>query len=176
MVTDAIALINLFLVNSHYGAFLTVFDMLMILYLACRFRMDRKTIFAVSIFMGFFFFYWTIDVKGYFKGYNTNYGGMVLITGFVFFFIAFEMFRDYLRKRGHIKLAKWLVAWNVFMFAWGYNIISWYRARCALLGLIVFLALLPLPAVSAAAFSVSSYRVSWKSTAGGSPMLFLLSA
>lgn len=144
-VTDVLALINIIAVHSNYGALLTVFDVTLALYLANKTVISDKLMIAVSTFLGFFFFYWTFDVKGYFKGYNTNYGGMVLMTGFIFFFVAFYYFKECLKKKGHEKAAKYLIIWDIWMFAWGFNIISWYRARCALMGLIVFALLLIIP-------------------------------
>lgn len=143
--TDVMALINIILVKSNYGALLTVFDVSLALYLAGKLVIPDKMLAGISTFLAFFFFYWTFDVKGYFKGYNTNYGGMVLMIGFIFFFVAFYYFKEYLKKKGYVKITKYLIIWEIFMFAWGYNIISWYRARCALMGLIVFAILLVLP-------------------------------
>jgi len=144
-VADFIALVNLFIVNSGKGAFLTAFDVLMILYLADKIRFPKKWLYLCWGFVGFFFYCWTFDVKGYFKGYNTNYGGLVLITGFVFTMIGIECIRTYVKSKGHEKAAKWMILIYVWMFAWGYNIIAWYRARCALLGLIVFFLLVVIP-------------------------------
>ena len=145
IVGDAFALVNLFLIGSNKGAFLTAADFLLILYLANKIRIPRKLFYYILGITGFFFFYWTFDVKGYFKGYNTNYGGLVLITGFIFAMIGFECLRRHLKKRGREKAAKWMLLWYVWMFAWGYNIIAWYRARCAFLALMVFALLLILP-------------------------------
>lgn len=190
VIVDAATLLNLFLVQSRYGALLTVFDLALMLYLVNIVIFSDRQMILISAFLGFFFFYWTFDVKGYFKGYNTNYGGLVLMTGFIFFFVAFMYLRKYVAnrreyysecikktdrkedsnaksesnqgtasnqdslkdndiyKKQHIKYKRLGIAitvWSVWMFAWGYNIISWYRARCALLGLVVFLILLILP-------------------------------
>lgn len=141
-----VAFINLVIVNSHFGAILTVTDILLILYLSNKIVLDRRIKLALTIYIGFHFFYWTFDVKGYFKGYNTNYGGLILITGFVFAFMACRYLKNYLMEKGHEKAAKYLIIWDIWMFAWGYNIISWYRARCALLGYLVFGVLLLIPA------------------------------
>lgn len=140
-----ITLINLFVIGSNKGAFLTAADFLMMLYLSDKMKMPKAFSYVVFAFTGFFFYYWTFDVKGYFKGYNTNYGGLVLITGFVFAMIGFECLRQYFLKTGKIKWAKFMILWYIWMFAWGYNIIAWYRARCAFLALLVFALLLIIP-------------------------------
>ncbi len=141
----AAALINIMIIDSGKGAFLTAADVLLAAYLAGRLRLTPPLIWFTYMYVGFFFFYWTFDVKGYFKGYNTNYGGLVLITGFVFAVTGLIAFYERL-KNSTPAGARFLLATIVFMFAWGYNIIAWYRARCALLGLIVFGVLLLVPA------------------------------
>lgn len=142
---DIVALINLFIVGSHKGAILTVVDFLLILYLANKIKLSQKQAIISMCYIGAFFVYWTIDVKGYFKGYNTNYGGLVLISGFFFAVYALEYLKDYLvNKKGRLQ-AKWLTLGTVILFVWGYKIIAWYRSRCAFLGLIAFALLLIIP-------------------------------
>ena len=142
---DVIALINLFLVGSGKGAILTAADFLLILYLSNKIELSNKQVIISMCYIGFFFIYWTVDVKGYFKGYNTNYGGLILISGFVFAIYALEYLRYYLVRIKGVKNAKWLILITLFFFAWGYNIIAWYRSRCALLGLVAFALLLLFP-------------------------------
>ena len=142
---DAIALINLFVIGSGKGAFLTAADFLLILYLANKIHLPRKWIIISASYIGFFFIYWTVDVKGYFKGYNTNYGGLILISGFFFAIYILEYLRYYLYEVKGKERAKWLILVTLFFFAWGYNIIAWYRSRCALLGLIAFAILMLIP-------------------------------
>ena len=143
---DVVALLNLIIVGSRMGAILTVVDILLVLYLANKIEIPRKWMIVFVSYIGIFFFYWTIDVKGYFKGYNTNYGGLVLITGFVCAMIASEYLRRYLREHDRAGLAKFVYVWDIAVFAVGFNIISWYRARCALLGYLVFAVLWLIPA------------------------------
>ena len=142
---DAVALINLFIIGSGKGAFLTAADFLLILYLANKIRLPRKWAIISACYIGFFFLYWTVDVKGYFKGYNTNYGGLVLISGFFFAIYILEYLRYYLYEVKGKEKAKWLILVTLFFFAWGYNIIAWYRSRCALLGLVTFALLILIP-------------------------------
>ena len=140
-----IAAANLFIVDSGKGAWLTAADVLIAIYLADRIKLPDTFVGLFCTYIGFYFFYWTYDVKGYFKGYNTNYGGLVLITGFVFAVTGFIIFRERLKTTEKAG-ARFLFAFILFMFVWGYNIIAWYRARCALIGLVVFAVLLAVPA------------------------------
>ncbi len=142
---DVVALINLFVIGSDKGAILTAADFLLILYLANKIELSHKQVVISMCYLGAFFIYWTVDVKGYFKGYNTNYGGLVLITGFFFAIYALEYLREWLVNVKGIEKAKWLLAVTLFFFAWGYNIIAWYRSRCALLGLVVYAVLMLIP-------------------------------
>ena len=144
-VTDVIALVNLFVIHSHKGAILVVVDFLLILYLANKVVFTDKLLVISACFVGFFFFYWTIDVKGYFKGYNTNFGGLVLITGFVFTILAVEYLKDYLKNVKPWKYEKYLWIAEVILFFIAYKIIAWYRSRCALIGLLVLGILMLLP-------------------------------
>ena len=139
-----VAGINLIVIGSGKGAFLTAADVLIVIYLADKIKLSEGQMWFIGAYMGFYFFYWTYDVKGYFKGYNTNYGGLVLITGVVFAITFFTALREKLKdtEKGG---ARFLSIFMVFMFAWGYNIIAWYRARCALLGFVVFAILLLIP-------------------------------
>ena len=141
---SAVALINIFVVGSGKGAWLTATDVLIVAYLADRIRLSKKAMWFVIIYTGFYFFYWTFDVKGYFKGYNTNYGGLVLITGFVFAITGIIAFYEILKKTEKGG-ARFLFAFLLFMFVWGYNIIAWYRSRCTLLGFVVFILFLLVP-------------------------------
>ena len=141
---SVIAGINLIVIGSGKGAWLTATDLLLVIYLSDRIRMSKTYVWFITAYTGFYFFYWTFDVKGYFKGYNTNYGGLVLITGFVFAITALVLF--YERLKENVKNGAYFIfAFTVFCFFWGYNIIAWYRARCALLGLVVFVILSLIP-------------------------------
>ncbi len=136
--------INLLIIDSGKGAFLTAADVLIVIYLADKIDFSKPFVWFSCVYLGFFFYYWTFDVKGYFKGYNTNYGGLVLITGFVFAITGLVAFREKLKESTSAG-AKFTFAIILFMFAWGYNIVAWYRARCALLGLVTFALLLLIP-------------------------------
>lgn len=142
---DIVTLINIMIIRSGIGSFFTVADLFLVLYLANKAYFPRKLLIGSGIYLGFFYYYWTFDVKGYFKGYNTNYGGLVLITGYAFAMLMLTILRQYLISRNNKLWSNIVLAFTVFMFAWGYNIISWYRARCALLGLIVIIGIILIP-------------------------------
>ncbi|MBO4902149.1 MAG: O-antigen ligase family protein [Lachnospiraceae bacterium] len=146
--TDVLALVNLFLVKSHYGAILTIADLLLICYLANKMTVSKKWFPLFAALPAFYFFYWTVDVKGYFKGYNTNYGGLILITGFSCLMILLTHVREECKRRWpeRYRVLKWiLLILQLFFFALGYNIIAWYRSRCALVGLVTVTILILLP-------------------------------
>ena len=145
VVGDVLALIHIFIIKSGIGAFFTVATLLMVLYLADKLVISRMEFIISGIYIGFYFYYWTFDVKGYFKGYNTNYGGLVLITGFVFAMVMLFYAQQVLYKKGKTLYARIMYAPIIFMFAWGYNIISWYRARCALIGLVMVALIIVIP-------------------------------
>ena len=142
---DIAALVNIFIIGSGIGAFFTAADLLMVLYLADKIVLPKKILYAAGMYIAFFFYYWTFDIKGYFKGYNTNYGGLVLITGFAFAIMMLLILREYLLGREKKRWALLLSLFIAFMFAWGLNIISWYRARCALIGLIMIALIMLIP-------------------------------
>ena len=142
---DLTALVNLFVIGSNKGAILVVTDLMLFLYLADKLVFSDREIYISLGYTAFFFFYWTVDVKGYFKGYNINYGGLILLTGFVCFMILMVYMRQYVQ--GHKKLWPRILYMAAFLFttALAFNIIAWYRSRTALTGLIVFIALMLLP-------------------------------
>ncbi|MCR5673744.1 MAG: O-antigen ligase family protein, partial [Lachnospiraceae bacterium] len=139
-----IAGINILVTDSGKGAFLTAADVLIMIYLADKIKLPKAMIWFACVYVGFYFYYWTFDVKGYFKGYNTNYGGLVLITGFVFALTGLVALYEMLKK-SEKNGSRFIFVFILFMFLWGYNIIAWYRARCALLGLVVFAILMLVP-------------------------------
>lgn len=136
--TSAVALMNLFIIKSNKGCILVILDMGIVLYLANKVRLTKKQTLITLCYMAFFFFYWTVDVKGYFKGYNTNYGGLILITGFACLMIISEYITKYLREHPS-KYNKLYILVELFFIALAYNIIAWYRSRTALIGLITLL-------------------------------------
>lgn len=158
--TDAVALFNLFIIGSNKGSILVVIDIMLVLYLADKIVLSRKQALFILAYTAFFFFYWTIDVKGYFKGYNTNYGGLILITGFAYLMILMQIFNEALGYKygefiGEFGRAEGFKCWwkrffwypllYLFFIALAFNIISWYRSRTALMGLIALLVIMAIP-------------------------------
>lgn len=159
-ITDVIALVNLFIIKSNKGCILIIADFMLILYLADKVTFSYKESLVVLCYVAFFFIYWTVDVKGYFKGYNTNYGGLILITGFACLMILMQLLHEkkveeYGRfigefgkaegRRSFLKRNWWFPIVHIFLIALAFNIISWYRSRTALMGLLVLLAILFIP-------------------------------
>ena len=79
---------------------------MLILYLLDKIDFTRRQTFVFLAYTAFFFFYWTIDVKGYFKGYNTNYGGLILITGFAALMIIMQVFNGELVEKYYALTAE----------------------------------------------------------------------
>ncbi|HAG68832.1 MAG TPA: hypothetical protein DCL38_02535 [Lachnospiraceae bacterium] len=143
---DLYALVNLFIIGSDKGAILTIADFLLILYLANKVSLSERQMEVCAVYIGIFFIYWTIDVKGYFKGYNTNYGGLVLISGFIFLIYEAELLYERLRTAANSRYKPATVRTaELLLFYVAFRIIAWYRSRCALVGLVVFLVLLLIP-------------------------------
>lgn len=176
-VTGIKAVINAIRVGSGKGCLLVVFDMLLILYLSNKVKFTKIQMYIVLGYIAFFFFYWTVDVKGYFKGYNTNYGGLILITGFACLMAITERLKDNFKEEsGKLKYIFINVLDLVFIVI-GYSIISWYRSRTALIGLIVLLILKYVP-VKAISNKVIYVCITLAATVGGIivPFLYIYSA
>ncbi len=91
---DVLTLVNLFVVDSRKGALLTVVDLLLVLYLAGRLIVSKRQVWLIGTVELAFFFYWTLTPKGYYQGFNINYGGLVLLTGLLFGMLLLEMCRQ----------------------------------------------------------------------------------
>lgn len=142
--TAAFALLNLFIIHSNKGCILVILNTCASLYLMNKISFTKIEKYVVLGLLAFYFFYWTIDVKGYFKGYNTNYGGLILITGFACLMVLSEFFTTYLRENP--KKWGWVyIPVEIFFIVVAFRIIAWYRSRTALIGLIVLLALKFIP-------------------------------
>lgn len=81
---EILTVINLFVIDSDKGALLTVADLLLVIYLADRVVISKRQMLLIGVLELFFFFYWTLTPKGYYQGFNINYGGLVLLTGLLF--------------------------------------------------------------------------------------------
>ena len=191
---DVLTLVNLFVVDSAKGALLTVVDLLLVLYLADKLVMSRRQVWLLAIVELAFFLYWTLTPKGYYQGFNINYGGLVLLTGLLFGLLLLEMLKEeqadrylwiaqivfaltgcqvtyvaykeqyllyivyvlltagLLFKRREMRKYAWIVQATLLFL--GFEIISYYLSRCALIGALVFTVLILIP------------RDFWKKTVG----------
>ena len=182
---DVLTLINLFAVDSAKGALLTVVDLLLVLYLADQLMLTRRQVWLVGIVELAFFLYWTLTPKGYYQGFNINYGGLVLLTGMLFGMLLLEMLREeqanrylwvaqiiftltgcrvtyvayreqyllyiiyvlltagLLLNRKEMQKYSWIVQATLLVL--GFEIISYYLSRCALIGALVFTVLILIP-------------------------------
>lgn len=150
---NLMAMVNLLIVGTGIYVIVPLYCLTLALYLAGKIKFEKKEVLVVTTLMAFFFFYWTFDVKGYFKGYTINYGGLVLITGFIFVIFLLEYLRHQIligaykgKVFGFVREYPYIItAIEVFMFLWGYNIISWYRSRTAFFSLIILGLMLIIP-------------------------------
>ena len=153
VIINAIAVINLFVLGTGKYAIFPIFDLTMTLYLIDKIKLTKAELLISASFFAAFFIYWTIDVKGYFKGYSINYGGLVLIAGFVFLIFLEEYLKYVINKYNgdniavlFIKKYSYIVTTlEILTFALGYKIISWYRSRTAFFALVFFAIILIIP-------------------------------
>ena len=89
---NAIAFINMTVLGTGYYSMLPLYCISLGVYLSDKIKFGKRDILLSALFIAFFFFYWTVDVKGYFKGYTINYGGLVLVSGFIFAIFTIEYF------------------------------------------------------------------------------------
>ena len=132
---------------------LILFDLSFSIYLSSKIKLSsasKKFYYVIACLIAVFFVYWTIDIKGYYKGYSTNYGGLVLISGFVFLIVIFEYFKHIIIINesqncvlSYLKKYRFYLTFiELFLFYLGYKIMSWYQSRTAFFAMIVFGALI----------------------------------
>lgn len=124
------------------------------LYLAQHMSFSLAQLFVAITAIAVFFVYWTIDVKGYFKGYDTSYGAMILLCGYMASIAIIEALRFIVKSKDCVRYGfiNWIKA-NSFVIVYfeilisvvGIGIMLWYQSKCAVVGLMTFLALLCLP-------------------------------
>ena len=132
---NVLAIVNMTIVGTGYYEMFSLYCLTLGIYLSGKLVFRRREVLIMSAFIAFFFFYWTVDVKGYYKGYSINYGGLVLITGFIFTLFILEYFRYQIlheRYKGvlfhFIKEHPYIItSVEILMFLIAYSIISWYR-------------------------------------------------
>ena len=150
---NVLAIVNMTIVGTGYYEMFSLYCLTLGIYLSGKLVFRRREVLIMSAFIAFFFFYWTVDVKGYYKGYSINYGGLVLITGFIFTLFILEYFRyQILHERYKAALFHFIkehpyiiTAVEILMFLVAYSIISWYRSRTAFFSLIVLAILMICP-------------------------------
>lgn len=143
----------IFMMASKTGmlAYIPLFSLSIGLYTSDKIRFSKLQWVVVTVLCAAFFVYWTIDVKGYYKGYSINFGGLVLLLGFVFLILGFEYIKWIELCKQHAKrlfLKKYpyyLIFIEILLFIWAYKIMSWYRSRTAVAALIVFAILMCVP-------------------------------
>ena len=138
---NVVSVVGLIINKSFLLTALVIYSFSVMLYLSDKVVLSVAGRRFLELFIGGFFIYWTIDVKGYFKGYSTNFGGLVLIGGFILLIIFVEEIRDYYVLKSDCFLSKYpfyfiIIEFGLFIIA--YKIIEWYQSRTATITLIVF--------------------------------------
>ena len=133
--------------KSSFYTEVILFDITMVLYLVDKVKFTKGEILAAAAVIAAFFIYWTVDVKGYFKGYSINLGGEILVSGFMFLIFLVEYLRIQLPKweKLPVQIGEYIKS-HIFVFTLveaaiafvAYKIIAYYRSRTAFVVLIVF--------------------------------------
>jgi len=138
-VTSCIALINLFLIGSNKGAFLTAADVLLTMYIASIVYFSKRELLYLGALGASLIIWWFGNVKWY---YNFNMVGMVYMTICILTLIFLELIRikfkiGYLSE---IELLLYCVSTLLCLL---------YHARCVLAGMIIMgLIYLLMPVIS----------------------------
>ena len=133
-----------------------LFDLTFGLYLSLKIQLrkiDTYIFIALSAIIAFMLFYWTSENNGFYKGFSANYGGLVLLSGVIFFIQLLEyMKRTVAASNVKNKVILFLKRYRFYftivemlVFAWGYKLISWYRSRTAFLAMIIYGVMLIIP-------------------------------
>ena len=150
-VTNLLAAIFIIISGAINTAALTVYIFTICIYLYDKVKFTKKQIIIFASFIGAFFIYWTIDVKGYFKGYSINFGGLVLIAGFVCLTFLLELFKYHTINSNNDKLSflrkypYYVTFAEIVLFIVGVKIISYYQSRTGMMALIVLACILVIP-------------------------------
>ncbi|MDO4189634.1 MAG: hypothetical protein Q4D29_11660 [Lachnospiraceae bacterium] len=148
---NAIAALFIVVNGGVNTAALTVYIFTLCLYLYDKVKFSKIQILILAIFIGAFFIYWTIDVKGYFKGYSINFGGLVLISGFVFLVVLLETLKYCVinfcdKKFVFLKKYPYYITFlETILFYIGAKIIAYYQSRTGIMVLITFALILVIP-------------------------------
>lgn len=156
VVTNVMSAIFIILNKCINAAALTIYIFLMGLYLYDKIKFTIKQVVVFLLFVGAFFIYWTIDIKGYFKGYSINFGGIVLVVGFVCLITLLEMAKYCLVNINEESSTKSVLSFlakypyyitliEAGLFLIGYKIIAYYQVRTGVMVLTLFALLLLIP-------------------------------
>lgn len=125
---DLLALINLFVIHSNKGAFLTVVNLLLAVYLADKVHFTKKQAKLLSGCGAVFLVPWFASVKW---EYNFNMAGLV----FMMISILGILFLELEGEEYGLSYVKWVQA---LLYAAGTLYTVLYHSRCAMAGMLVF--------------------------------------
>ncbi len=126
---SVIALLNLFLIGSNKGAFLTAADVLIMCFVARSFTLNEKERFYLTGLCSALLLWWYCTVRWYF---NFNMTGIIFMLTAFMSMLLMEMLKkryDGLSYLSFVQMIQYIVATLLCLL---------YHARCVLLGMLVF--------------------------------------
>ncbi len=123
-----VALLNLFLIGSNKGAFLTAADVLLMTYLVKDFFPDEKIRFYVCALYSALLIWWYCTVRWYF---NFNMTGFVFMLTAVFSILLMEVV-----KKTHEGF-EWLSFVQLIQFVVAFLLCLLYHSRCVMAGVLI---------------------------------------
>lgn len=150
LVCDVMALVVAAISVAPIMLFCFVFSVSTSFILCEEVQFSKRQFILVMVLIGIFFVYWTVDVKGYFKGYDVSYGALILLCGFMACIYILEYLRFILNKKNENFIvignkSNAIVLVELVAIVIGIKIILWYQSTHALLGMFLFLAVILLP-------------------------------
>ncbi len=127
-ITDVLALLFLFLIQSHKGAILTVVNLMFVLYLSNKVKFTKQQFFALTLCGGLSFLPWFGLVK---LEYNHNMVGLVFLIITILGLLLFEHYKEEGKQ-------KYLCSVQFLLYMTGLLFMILYHARCAIAGILVF--------------------------------------
>ncbi|MCR4892654.1 MAG: O-antigen ligase family protein [Lachnospiraceae bacterium] len=128
LLADALALVNLFLLHSHKGAFLVVFDLTLLLYLSDKIRLSHRTRRLIGFSGCMLLIPWYSYVRW---DYGFNMAGLV----FLLFLIFGTIFLEYIKNDFEFY---YLGAVQGLFFATTFLLAFCYQSRSSVLTILVF--------------------------------------
>lgn len=124
---SVIALVNLFLIGSNKGAFLTAADVLMAMYAADDVRLGRGEKIYFGALGSAFLMWWYCTVRWY---YNFNMVGMIFMITCILTLLLLEQLKDSMNRDmlGFIQIIAYITATLLCLL---------YHARCVLAGMLI---------------------------------------